>query len=511
MSVSRNAWLNALAFTLFGALVMSTPAVEAYNPVTPTGTPVPGAGRVTNPPSPSSRGILPTDAWSKEYSHDVDFDTATPDPLQVLLWDGAGGTANGFDHTGNPYTDHPDAFNRDVEAQVDAIANSRDALLDDLILDTTAMAFSYDDRTYGYDYNGTWRQLTVPSVGNLSVSGGTLAGAGELTKGTNSTVGFSQWAGQNAVDSRAAMPRDLDGVELWGVVAAESPTGLGDANKYSLARDVQSGWSVWNSDGTAYLPHADVVSAVNQLLGPTPSDAIGAFPGMPEGELIDVDAVMVRDLLGSTQSWGACGTPFCIDLPTGVDQEGQSVQLATGPTPALPDTVVFSIRQIPLQNGGYHATGSELFVLDSNGTVSFLNHGGQTWDSSFAMNNLHVGGLDGITPQTSIESAILDINALEALGNLVIPDPLPGDINADGSVDLLDLDILGTNWGGYGVGQPGGDINNDNVVDLLDLDILGGNFGVSVGPAMAAAVPEPTSLLLLAGLLGVAAAARRRV
>ena len=69
----------------------------------------------------------------------------------------------------------------------------------------------------------------------------------------------------------------------------------------------------------------------------------------------------------------------------------------------------------------------------------------------------------------------------------------PGDANGDGVVDLLDLDILGTNFGASPATFAQGDFNGDNVVDLLDLDILGTNFGNGSSNA----VPEPGSLFLL--------------
>ncbi|MEO0530138.1 MAG: dockerin type I domain-containing protein [Planctomycetota bacterium] len=73
---------------------------------------------------------------------------------------------------------------------------------------------------------------------------------------------------------------------------------------------------------------------------------------------------------------------------------------------------------------------------------------------------------------------------------------LGGDFNGDGTVDLLDLDILGQNFGiGPGATKAQGDANGDGNVDLLDLDILGSTFGDSVGGAVS--VPEPTTLTAL--------------
>ena len=86
---------------------------------------------------------------------------------------------------------------------------------------------------------------------------------------------------------------------------------------------------------------------------------------------------------------------------------------------------------------------------------------------------------------------------------------VPGDADGDGDVDLLDLDILGANFGA-GPGAVGGasigDFDGDGEVGLLDLDILGANFGFGVDPS--AAVPEPSTLLL--GALALAGLAARR-
>jgi hypothetical protein len=105
---------------------------------------------------------------------------------------------------------------------------------------------------------------------------------------------------------------------------------------------------------------------------------------------------------------------------------------------------------------------------------------------------------------SAIESSELEDAAIDS-GDYGLTSLHPGDFNQDGRLDLLDLDILGRNFGKPGT-HSDGDANNDGLVNLLDLDVLSDpNFGV---PATTA-VPEPTGALMLAACV-VAATLRRR-
>ena len=80
---------------------------------------------------------------------------------------------------------------------------------------------------------------------------------------------------------------------------------------------------------------------------------------------------------------------------------------------------------------------------------------------------------------------------------------LPGDTNADGVVDLSDLNNVRNNFGGAGVG----DTNGDGVVDLADVNNVRNFFGASA----AAPAPEPGSMaLLIASAFGAALGLRWR-
>ncbi|QQE13220.1 PEP-CTERM sorting domain-containing protein [Planctomycetota bacterium] len=91
-----------------------------------------------------------------------------------------------------------------------------------------------------------------------------------------------------------------------------------------------------------------------------------------------------------------------------------------------------------------------------------------------------------------------------------------GDADLNGSVDLLDLDALSSNYSSAATWE-GGDFNGDGTVNLLDLDVLSSNYGFAAVlsakdfAALEAAftsIPEPTSLALL-GLSGLALLSRR--
>ena len=65
-------------------------------------------------------------------------------------------------------------------------------------------------------------------------------------------------------------------------------------------------------------------------------------------------------------------------------------------------------------------------------------------------------------------------------GSTTTPPPTtttPGDLNGDGTVNILDLSILLTNWGKTGATAAQGDLNSDGTVNALDLSILLTNWG----------------------------------
>jgi fibronectin-binding autotransporter adhesin len=92
---------------------------------------------------------------------------------------------------------------------------------------------------------------------------------------------------------------------------------------------------------------------------------------------------------------------------------------------------------------------------------------------------------------------------------VTVQSTLYGDSNLDGSVDGTDLNTVLSNYNATGANWLQGDFNYDGTVDGTDLNTVLSNYNQVVSAA--AAVPEPTSLLLVtAGCLGLAAYAWRK-
>ena len=83
----------------------------------------------------------------------------------------------------------------------------------------------------------------------------------------------------------------------------------------------------------------------------------------------------------------------------------------------------------------------------------------------------------------------------------------PGDVNGDGKVDINDLTIVLANYGKTGLVWSQGDIDGDptGAVDINDLTVVLANYNKTYAGPGIAAVPEPTGLAMVAGLLLAAA------
>jgi hypothetical protein len=94
----------------------------------------------------------------------------------------------------------------------------------------------------------------------------------------------------------------------------------------------------------------------------------------------------------------------------------------------------------------------------------------------------------------------LQWNASQLYTTGVIAVGLPGDFNGDGVVDAADYVVWRDTLGETGTGLAA-DGNGNNQIDAGDFDVWRANFGQTAGSGAGAtanaAVPEPSTLLLL--------------
>lgn len=390
----------AILLAALGTLANAAPYVPVVLP--------PGAFPTLGP------GVIPAaGVFGKEYSHNFDHDfMGGADPEQVVAWDGLGGTLDGIDYSGSRSPNFP------REQEVDALANQLDALYQSLyspytgkMADTPHLVFTIDDAVAGYGgpiSPGTFIPavpgMFVPPSGPVALSNGNIIGgsADISVEEAGFYAGPSVqhlWTPAPLVNGMAVM-RDVDGLELWG----PEPGTTADSNKYSLDVDVLNGGvSVWNYDlglgvSSPYIAHPLIVGAVESLLGPVPTTAFSSNSDFPGREAVNLDALMAQDLVGD------------------------SMVFESDPAGGGGDSIIFSIRQIvdPADPDGFYATGSELFVLNApvaGGpiTAGFLFHGGHFWDHAYALSDLRIVGANAL--------AFIDINGIEAVGELVVPEP----------------------------------------------------------------------------------------
>jgi hypothetical protein len=152
------------------------------------------------------------------------------------------------------------------------------------------------------------------------------------------------------------------------------------------------------------------------------------------------------------------------------------------------------------------------------------------WDSTVTST---VGGASqyaamgpSLSTGTRKRFTILDFAGMDDLGwDLAVP----GDANADGIVDIVDLGIVGTNWQVSGeLRWAQGDFNYDRIVDIADLGAIGTNWQYGTGqnppdqssfaqalsayPDLTATlVPEPATAVLLLPAIFCLTSARRRI
>jgi hypothetical protein len=163
----------------------------------------------------------------------------------------------------------------------------------------------------------------------------------------------------------------------------------------------------------------------------------------------------------------------------------------------------------------------QLVSRDSGGSVFVEGSSGSPWQ--LAGIALSVGTPGGYSGPYATQNAVYgnytfyaDLAVYRADINAIRLIPLPGDADWDGDVDNVDFNIFQLTFGQIGPDLQA-DFNGDNTVDLDDFAVLRTNFGMVSGNGIPGSeglavqiVPEPATIVLLIGAIGLLGPSRRR-
>ena len=314
---------------------------------------------------PSGKDVpFPPQVPGKEYSEDPDRNgnpLHTPNPGQVIAWDGTGGTTNtsNFLTLWNPQSGIP----APASFQVDALANREDLLFYPVIYDRVPLVFStglpggprtdYDNYIF---YERPNHKVLLPFPYKEIGVWATPAQINQVEP--NNVEGLELWA--PVQDPTVPLEDRVNSVLLNG---PELP--VDDANRYSLLGD-PLGCSVFKSNGDCLFLKADIAAAITPL-----------FPGLDITDAkIDLDGLMTWE-----------------------------------------NDILFSLKPIDGNNDGsitdnnplLDLDGGEIFVwLSTEPSAKFLIHGGHVWDTVFNVK-------DTVEDWTGLRPGTENIDALEAV------------------------------------------------------------------------------------------------
>jgi len=210
--------------------------------------------------------------------------------------------------------------------------------------------------------------------------------------------------------------------------------------------------------------------------------------------LVDEQTFHIRDYDGDLDrqecsiDWGCTPTPVP-ELPVVIQSQMMLGDLArlTFVFEADPwHSVVAFEPNIPVQLGGM----LELTFIDDADVATQVGRTFRIFDWT---------GVEPTGAFTVASRYPWDLDELYTAGEVTLL--LPGDTNADGTVDIQDLNNVHNNFGGAGLG----DTNNDGTIDIVDLNNVRNFFGTTAPQA----VPEPATVGLL--LIGLALFPARRL
>ena len=347
----------------------------------------------------------------------------------------------------------------------------------------------------------TIRDLTPGSVYNFpNTAEVNVAGTWTLTGGSGNNI---QLLGPETQDVNPADGVwDDDQTQRWRLVV--NTNGTVNLNYVNLRSSelISHGGSINGKNVGNTVEHLGNLSPSWGPFDPTP---IPTLPTNPDGttEIGDSSLSLVTANPGASSTIATVGQTINLQLIlTTIEKiNGVSAYLTFDPavldivdTSAEPGIQPFTkgdfINGLPFENA---AEGNVLRYTEGSVTGS-INGAGVIASVSFLIKDVPQG--DSAITFLSNTADNLATAVSYANGNIVQPAlngftltvrslALPGDVNSDGMVNLVDFSLLAS---AFGTANANADFNTDGIVNLADFSILAANFGRAAADALAAPV-----------------------
>lgn len=386
---------------------------------------------------------------------------------------------------------------------------------------SVVIANSAEKTAIGSGINDQIDDLMLVNItdGSLDLAGN-REGIGRLSGGSTSTVSSSLAAFHGNADARIAIGESTlaaaqgDGAGTWAGTIQDGVSAV----SVSVNGGIQQSFTGVNTYSGETIVSSSVVST---LLEPPSTNLIvdGSITGTSK---VTVEAGAILSGTGTVAS---------------PDWDISGVVSPGGAAPSTSDVLTLDYSSSDGSGFVIIQDNAELnFVLDSglnNSSIDLLGSSLSTviiGDAIINLTDLAAGSLtngdyilvDGDADTTLSLTGTIGLTGLDAyasssvalVGNDIVLSisndvaPLPGDFNADGTVDAADYTVYRDNLGQDSSVLNGNGSGSDFVV-TFDYNIWASNYGASNSSTTSSAVPEPTSLLLIAAGLAFSGLSRR--